>query len=59
MNGHKFITMSHSGKIIISWSFPIPFDGLILHVEFRSPFSYCYREFDMETDISTYTTICG
>ena len=27
----------------------IPFGGLILQVEFWSPFSYCGREFDMET----------
>ena len=29
------------------------FGGLILQVEFRSPFPYCGREFEMETDLFT------
>ena len=42
-------------KLINSYSFwrsSYPFGGLILG-EFRSRFSYCGREFDMETDVST------
>ena len=33
--------------------------AVVLQIEFRSPFSYCDHEFDMETDVPTQTTICG
>ena len=58
---YKYITISHSVKKIIMsklinsysfWRSSYPFGGLILG-EFRSRFSYCGREFDMETDVST------
>ena len=42
-------------KLINSYSFwrsSYPFGGLILLGEFRSRFSYCGCEFDMETDVS-------
>ena len=53
---HKPFSKIIISQLIISfpyWRSSYPFGGLILRVEFQSPFSYCDREFDMETDVST------